>query len=338
MTLLTALWSTFLQNKPGYFKQTQNYKHRKRRTNAPFADPPDPQLESPERIKAKIFFNERWKTEKDLQSRTALTFRKLDIDASAIKILKKKNGFVAKLTKKEIQKLDSLKRIRSIKHRPFSIDDTEEKDLTGAFSFETPKEIDGAGNVGLPVLLPDRRKDGDPSIDTQEPTTIHDGNSQDSINTSVLPIYSDEEASTGDILPYGIISTWGGKDYSTNGDFAKDSYAFVVDTGVSATTGDLNLNRAWSRSWINGKDPLTDVNGHGSHIAGTSRRWQMARSCRCCSRRRSDLFEGFKRCRLWIMVFHFRAIDHAINVVESNGIDKSKAVLNVSLGGVFIKY
>ena len=296
--------------------------------------PLDPQLESPERIKAKIFFNERWKTEKDLQSRTALTFRKLDIDASAIKILKKENGFVAKLTKKEIQKLDSLKRIRSIKHRPFSIDDTEEKDLTGAFSFETPKEIDGAGNVGLPVLLPDRRKDGDSSIDTQEPTTFHNGNSQNSINTFVLPIYSDEEASTGDILPYGIISTWGGKDYSTNGDFAKDSYAFVVDTGVSATTGDLNLNRAWSRSWINGKDPLTDVNGHGSHIAGTIAALAngkgvvgVAPGAEVISLKvLNDAGSGS-----WSSILG--AIDHAINVIESNGIDKSKAVLNMSLGG-----
>ena len=129
-------------------------------------------------------------------------------------------------------------------------------------------------------------------------------------------------------------ASWGGKDYSVDGDFAKGTYAFVVDTGVSATTGDLNLNSDWSRSWISGKDPLTDLNGHGSHVAGTIAALANGKGV-------VGVAPGAEVISLkvlndggigtWSAILG--AIDHAIDVIESNGIDKSKTVLNMSLGG-----
>ena len=74
----------------------------------------------------------------------------MNIDTGVIKLLKRKNGFIAKLTEKEIEGLEALKRIRRVKHKPFSPDNTEDNTLAGVFSFEVSEEIDEAIEVGLP--------------------------------------------------------------------------------------------------------------------------------------------------------------------------------------------
>ena len=111
--------------------------------------PAEPQLESQERTKAKIFFSKHVDIKSPLK-RAESTLKKLNIDTGVIKLLKRKNGFIAKLTEKEIEELEALKRIRRVKHKPFSPDNTEDNTLAGVFSFEVSEESDEAIEVGLP--------------------------------------------------------------------------------------------------------------------------------------------------------------------------------------------
>jgi len=43
----------------------------------------------------------------------------------------------------------------------------------------------------------------------------------------------------------------------------------VIDSGVSDSTGDLNIHPTWSKSWVKGETWSDDLNGHGTHVAGT---------------------------------------------------------------------
>ena len=56
---------------------------------------------------------------------------------------------------------------------------------------------------------------------------------------AAMPVYSNTIAATGETLPYGIRAVWRGEDISKRGNFASDAYAFVIDSGVLSTTGDL---------------------------------------------------------------------------------------------------
>ena len=76
-------------------------------------------------------------------------------------------------------------------------------------------------------------------------------------------------SSSGEILTYGVQAVWGGEDISERGNAGEGTYAFVIDSGVLDTTGDLLINKAWSKSWVSGEDAFTDGNGHGTHVAGT---------------------------------------------------------------------
>ena len=73
---------------------------------------------------------------------------------------------------------------------------------------------------------------------------------------------------TGQITPYGAPMVWGKTDYSKSINSGK--YAFVLDTGVSTQTNDLNINTTYSRNFTssNSRD-WTDYQGHGTHVAGT---------------------------------------------------------------------
>ena len=85
----------------------------------------------------------------------------------------------------------------------------------------------------------------------------------------VLVDYNVAAIPTRDTLPYGTQTVWNGQNLSGLGNIASGAYAFVIDSGVLNTTGDLNLNTQWSRSWILGQSPFIDGNGHGTHVAGT---------------------------------------------------------------------
>ncbi|WP_413324006.1 S8 family serine peptidase [Synechococcus sp. MIT S9503] len=154
---------------------------------------------------------------------------------------------------------------------------------------------------------------------------------------SSLPIYNNGTASSGEILPYGVKAVWAGQDISAQGNAGNGTYAFVIDSGVLNTTGDLNINTAWSKSWINGESAFSDGSGHGTHVAGTIAALAngigvvgVAPGAEIISLKVFDSSGGGASYSSIIS-----AINHAVNVINSNGLDKSKTVINMSLGGGF---
>ena len=157
------------------------------------------------------------------------------------------------------------------------------------------------------------------------------------IETSALPSYGNDKASSGEVLPYGVKAVWGGVDVSTKGNVGTGTYAFVIDSGVLNTTDDLNINTAWSKSWVNGESAFTDGDGHGTHVAGTIAALAngkgvvgVAPGAEVISLKVFDSNGGGASYSTII-----DAINYATEVINTNGLDKSKVVINMSLGGGF---
>lgn len=158
-------------------------------------------------------------------------------------------------------------------------------------------------------------------------------------NTASLTSYGNSSAGSGETLPWGVRAVWQGVDISARGNFASDTYAFVIDSGVLSSTGDLNLasTSSWHRSWISGESAFTDGNGHGSHVAGTIAALAngqgvvgVAPGANIVSLKVFDS-SGAGASTSSII----DAINHAVAVINNNGLNKNKVVINMSLGGGF---
>ena len=152
----------------------------------------------------------------------------------------------------------------------------------------------------------------------------------------VKKIFNNQKSSKGDLIPYGVKAVWGGKNVSKLGNIGKGSYAFIIDSGVSNKTGDLLLQKSWSKSWIKGKSAFSDGNGHGTHVAGTIGALANGKGV-------VGVAPGAKIVSL--KVFNqsgggatynsiINAVNYAVKVINSNKLDKSKVVVNMSLGGI----
>ncbi|CAK27816.1 Uncharacterized protein wiht hemolysin-type calcium-binding regions [Synechococcus sp. RCC307] len=157
------------------------------------------------------------------------------------------------------------------------------------------------------------------------------------ISASALPVYGNGRARTGELLPYGVKAVWGGTDISSKGNIGKGTYAFVIDSGVLANTGDLLVNKAWSKSWVSGESAFTDGNGHGTHVAGTIAALAngkgvvgVAPGAEVISLKVFNSYGGGASYRSII-----DAVNYATSVIDRNGLDKSKCVINMSLAGGF---
>lgn len=151
----------------------------------------------------------------------------------------------------------------------------------------------------------------------------------------VLVDYNVAAIPTRDTLPYGTQAVWNGQNLSSLGNIASSAYAFVIDSGVLNTTGDLNLNTQWSRSWILGQSPFVDGNGHGTHVAGTigalannSGIVGVAPGAQIVSLK---VFNNTGSATLSSII---DAVNYAADVIITNRLDLSKVVINMSLGGV----
>lgn len=75
-------------------------------------------------------------------------------------------------------------------------------------------------------------------------------------------------SAAGQATPYGVPMVWGTTDFSRTDNRIK--YAFVLDTGVSTKTNDLNINSTYSRNFTSAKSSdWIDYQGHGTHVSGT---------------------------------------------------------------------
>lgn len=188
---------------------------------------------------------------------------------------------------------------------------------------------------GFPNIIlvePDGRMDFQPPIDPKDANVF-----LQSVFDTTLFNYSNLTSSTSEILPWGVRAVWQGEDISTRGNFASDTFAFVIDSGVSSTTGDLNFaNNSWHRSWISGETPFTDGNGHGTHVSGTIGALVngkgvigVAPGAQIVSLKVFDSYGGGAAHTTII-----EAIDYALTIIKNNNLDKNKVVINLSLSGI----
>ena len=159
-----------------------------------------------------------------------------------------------------------------------------------------------------------------------------------SINDVMLPqvlvSYSNAIGASLETVPYGVRAIWQGRDISAAGNAGAGTYAFVIDSGVLATTNDLNLNTDWSRSWIAGQDPFTDGAGHGTHVAGTIGALVNGRGVVGVAPGASIVsLKVFDNTGGGSTLDVIAAINHAVSVITTNNLDLAKVVINLSLGG-----
>ena len=159
-----------------------------------------------------------------------------------------------------------------------------------------------------------------------------------SINDVMLPqvlvSYSNAIGASLETVPYGVRAIWQGRDISAAGNAGAGTYAFVIDSGVLATTNDLNLNTDWSRSWIAGQDAFTDGAGHGTHVAGTIGALVNGRGVVGVAPGASIVsLKVFDNTGGGSTLNVIAAINHAVSVITTNNLDLAKVVINLSLGG-----
>jgi len=67
---------------------------------------------------------------------------------------------------------------------------------------------------------------------------------------------------------WGVERVWNEYNYYNTGEPAADKYAFVIDSGCSLETNDLNVNTQWAKSFVSSTtNPFQDDMGHGTAVA-----------------------------------------------------------------------
>ena len=128
-------------------------------------------------------------------------------------------------------------------------------------------------------------------------------------------------------IPWGVTRVKGGAGVTTN------ARAWVIDTGIDLDHPDLNVNVGMSRNFVSRETSPDDLNGHGTHVAGTIGAKNDTKgvigvvpgaevvAIRVLNRRgsgsNSDVIAG---------------VDYVAEQVR-NGVAKSADVANMSLGG-----
>ena len=152
-----------------------------------------------------------------------------------------------------------------------------------------------------------------------------------------LITFPNTNAASGEILPWGVRAIWQGRDLANLGNIGiNNTYAFVIDSGVLATTRDLNLNQAWSKSWINGESPFADGDGHGTHAAGII--GALANGIGVVGVAPGASIVSLKvvdDTGTGSVENVVSAIEYATQLITTNNLDLSKVVINLSLATLF---
>ena len=261
--------------------------------------------------------------DKDVAKQAGEALRTAHLTAAPKQVFEAVGGFSVDLDEQEAEQLRQVPCIKSCEaDQPLELTDPVESEAAGglvqpATALEAPNQ----------TVFKSRVIEG-----SQEQVEA-----QQDIEADALTSYGDSTASSGEILPYGVKAVWGGQDVSTKGNAGEGCYAFVIDSGVLATTGDLLVNKTWSRSWVNGESAFADGSGHGTHVAGTIAALAnnrgvvgVAPGAEVISLKIFDSFGGGASYSKVI-----DAVNYATNVINQNGLDKNKCVINMSLGGGF---
>lgn len=88
---------------------------------------------------------------------------------------------------------------------------------------------------------------------------------------TALNSYSNQFTAVGssELVPWGVSAVWQGNTSQLLNNPGLGKYAYIIDTGISNTTNDLNVDTINGWNWINGSRTALDDNGHGTHVAGT---------------------------------------------------------------------
>lgn len=97
------------------------------------------------------------------------------------------------------------------------------------------------------------------------------------LNSSEIIMASGQESaqaandtiSNNEILPWGTKLVLHGIDPAVLAERVRSKYVFVMDTGISNQTGDLNVRMDLGYNFIAPGGSPEDDNGHGTHLAGT---------------------------------------------------------------------
>ena len=135
-----------------------------------------------------------------------------------------------------------------------------------------------------------------------------------------------------EVRSWGVEQVWGSDRFYHEGDVAEGQIAFVIDSGISLETNDLNVNTEWSKSFTKNPNPFDDETGHGTAVAsviGAKANYQgltgVAPGAEVVALKVFD--RGWTSARTVES-----ALQHAKQVILDNDlIDRS--VINLSLGG-----
>ena len=192
-------------------------------------------------------------SETDLKGEATKALTEANIPQEPTKLFEELNGFTVDLTTTEAVRLRTVPNIESVElDRPLPLSPpVEVKPVSSsASSPSAPIAADSESSALEQEVRLEKVFVGDVIASSES-----DLGAQGGISTSALPVYSNGTASTGEVLPYGVKAVWGGTDISSKGNVGSGTYAFVIDSGVLNTTGDLLVNKAWSKSWVERKAP-----------------------------------------------------------------------------------
>lgn len=111
-----------------------------------------------------------------------------------------------------------------------------------------------------------RRKHRNKKNKSQQQQLLSLGNIE---NSSASSEATRTESSQGDVIPWGTRLVLNGREPANLVEQCRTKYVFVIDTGISSLTGDLNIRDEWGYNFLSPGSSAEDDNGHGTHVAGT---------------------------------------------------------------------